>query len=161
MGRHACEDERHEVYRYFYTRPRPAMRTQNTPPARGAAHSAEIEYALGNLKLNDVYAWTEDDFKVSNVMQSYFANFIKKGDPNGAGLPEWPAVTSARVMRLDVESRAEPDNDAREISFSGSTSEVDGDRIYRIFKMNKIYLVNHENLVNPVQPTSESCLTSP
>lgn len=102
------------VYRYFYTRPRPSMRSQNTPPARGAAHSAEIEYAMGNLKLNDVYAWTEDDFKVSNVMQSYFANFIKKGDPNGAGLPEWPVIRGsgdgARVMRIDVESRAETDN---------------------------------------------------
>jgi len=86
------------------------MRTQNTPGARGAVHSAEIEYAMGNLKLmSDVYPWSEDDFKVSNVMQSYFANFIKKGDPNGAGLPQWPALKSTKVMRLDVESRAETD----------------------------------------------------
>jgi para-nitrobenzyl esterase len=98
------------VYRYLYARPRPPMRTQNTPGARGAVHSAEIEYALGNLKLmSDVYPWSEDDFKVSNVMQSYFANFIKKGDPNGAGLPQWPALKSTKVMRLDVESRAETD----------------------------------------------------
>jgi para-nitrobenzyl esterase len=39
-------------------------------------------------------------------MQEYFANFIKKADPNGLGLPEWPV---AQVMRLDVQSRAEPD----------------------------------------------------
>ena len=97
------------VYRYFYARPRPAMKGKNTPPARGAAHSAEIEYALGNLGSNDVYAWTPDDYKVSNVMQSYFANFIKKGNPNGAGLPEWPAMSTGRFMRLDVESRAETD----------------------------------------------------
>lgn len=87
------------LYRYFYTRPRPGA-------ARGAVHSAEIEYALGNLKLNDAYAWTDDDYRVSATMQNYFANFIKKGDPNGPGLPEWPV---ARVMRLDVQSRAEPD----------------------------------------------------
>ena len=98
------------VYRYFYTRPRPVMKTQSTPPARGAAHSAEIEYALGNLGLNDVYAWTPDDYKVSTVMQGYFANFIKKGNPNGTGLPEWPAVSAGRVMRIDVESRAEADD---------------------------------------------------
>ncbi|HEV8430189.1 MAG TPA: carboxylesterase/lipase family protein [Pyrinomonadaceae bacterium] len=99
------------VYRYFYTRPRPPMRTQNTPPARGASHSAEIEYAMGNLKLmNEVYPWTEDDYKVSNVMQGYFANFIKKGDPNGPGLPQWPAISRGRVMRLDVEPRAVMDN---------------------------------------------------
>ena len=98
---------RARIYRYLYTRPRPAPRGQNTPPARGAVHSAEIEYALGNLAVNDVYAWTEDDYRVSATMQNYFANFIKKADPNGPGLPEWPVIP--QVMRLDVQSRAEPD----------------------------------------------------
>ena len=121
------------VYRYLYARPRPAMRPElgqaspglaggvvrgpgaaaaAPPPARGAVHSAEIEYALGNLATNKVYAWTPDDYRVSEVMQGYFANFVKKGDPNGAGLPPWPAFAggaAARVMRLDVDSRAEPE----------------------------------------------------
>ncbi|HEY0763592.1 MAG TPA: carboxylesterase/lipase family protein [Pyrinomonadaceae bacterium] len=97
------------VYRYLYARPRPAMKTGNAPPARGAAHSAEIEYALGNLGLNDVYAWTPDDHKVSTVMQNYFANFIKKGNPNGAGLPEWPVITAGQFMKLDVNSSAQAD----------------------------------------------------
>jgi para-nitrobenzyl esterase len=82
------------------------------PPARGAVHSAEIEYALGNLASNRVYAWTPDDYKVSEVMQGYFANFIKKGDPNGPGLPKWPAVKgggAVQFMRLDVDSRVEDD----------------------------------------------------
>jgi len=98
-----------KVYRYLYARPRPAMKTQNTPPARGASHSAEIEYALGNLKLNDVYAWTPDDYKVSTAMQTYFANFIKNGNPNGAGLPDWPTFSTGNFMRLDVESHAQTD----------------------------------------------------
>jgi para-nitrobenzyl esterase len=119
------------VFRYFYARPRPPMRPEMgnataglaggvvrggsappPPPARGAVHSAEIEYALGNLSSNKVYAWTADDYKVSEVMQGYFVNFIKKGDPNGQGLPKWSAVGAAdpaQVMRLDVETRAEPD----------------------------------------------------
>ena len=41
---------------------------------------------------NKVYAWTPDDYKVSEVMQGYFANFVKTGDPNGPGLPTWPAA---------------------------------------------------------------------
>jgi para-nitrobenzyl esterase len=109
------------VYRYFYTRPRPAMNAGkgDAPAARGAAHSAEIEYALGNLATNDVYAWTPDDYKVSDTFQGYVVNFVKTGNPNGAGLPAWPAITAgnandgsrdaANVLRLDVVSRAEPD----------------------------------------------------
>ncbi|MFL6284009.1 MAG: carboxylesterase/lipase family protein [Pyrinomonadaceae bacterium] len=122
------------VFRYLYARPRPAMRAEmgnataglaggvvrgtsaspQPPPARGAVHSAEIEYALGNLPTNNVYAWAEDDYKVSKVMQEFFANFIKRGDPNGPGLPLWPVSIDTRetppqFMRIDVNSRAEPD----------------------------------------------------
>ena len=80
------------------------------PPTHGAVHSAEIEYALGNLSTNKVYAWSPDDYKVSEVMQEYFANFVKKGDPNGGSLPDWPADKNGSpvsLMRLDVESHAE------------------------------------------------------
>jgi len=109
------------TYRYYYSRPRPAMNPgkgpngQAAPAARGAAHSAEIEYAMGNLASNDVYAWTPDDQKVSETMQAYFANFVKTGNPNGGKLPAWPALPAttggkdAQVMHLDVDSRAEPD----------------------------------------------------
>jgi len=102
------------VYRYFYTRPRPAMRPEKgtAGAAAGAAHSAEIEYALGNLSTNEVYAWTPDDHKVSETFQGYIVNFVKTGNPNGAGLPEWPAAnagTGTPVLRLDVVTKAEPD----------------------------------------------------
>ena len=129
------------VYRYFYARARPPMnasmgdavpglaggvikgpqaKANAMPPARGAVHSAEIEYALGNLATNKVYAWTPDDYKISKLMQEYFANFIKTGDPNGPGLPVWPAVKSSgpvQVMRLDVASQAEPEQHAERYAF--------------------------------------------
>ncbi|REA57385.1 carboxylesterase family protein [Dyadobacter luteus] len=114
------------VYRYLYGRPRPAMSAEignvtanlaggvsksteasKAPLPKGAVHSAEIEYAMGNLSHNKVYAWTPDDHKVSATMQDYFVNFIKKGDPNGKGLPQWTAVkkdANAAYMYLDVNS---------------------------------------------------------
>ncbi len=114
------------VYQYYYTRPRPEMTPEmgdaspglaggvvkgndasamKIPPARGAVHSAEIEYALGNLASNTVYAWKTEDYKVSEIMQEYFANFIKKGNPNGSGLTKWPEAKNnneVKVMHIDV-----------------------------------------------------------
>jgi para-nitrobenzyl esterase len=129
------------VFRYYYSRPRPRMRPEMgnataglaggvirgsgagaapAPPARGAVHSAEIEYALGNLASNKVYAWTDDDYKVSRTMEEYFANFIKTGNPNGSTLPQWPAANSDKsvpVMNIDVESRAEPEKHRERYEF--------------------------------------------
>jgi para-nitrobenzyl esterase len=111
------------VYRYLFERARPEEfpsealtnekeqgTTLRRSSSRGAVHSAEIEYAMGNLPLNKVYSWTAEDYAISKLMEEYFANFIKKGDPNGAGLPEWPTVRSggaAQVMHINVKTRVE------------------------------------------------------
>lgn len=102
------------VYRYFYAHPRPALRDEKenqkyTPPT-GAVHSSDIEYAMGNLSTNRVYDWQPVDYRISDIFQSFFANFIKTGNPNGLGVPEWPAVKSggsAEVMHIDAETAAE------------------------------------------------------
>lgn len=114
------------VYRYLYSKLMPPMVDKNLapglaggtnpsngftmPPAIGAPHACEIEYCMGNLHLSKDYAWTADDYKVSRTMQSYFANFIITGNPNGAQLPEWPAMKAGdknpAVMVIDTESRA-------------------------------------------------------
>lgn len=131
------------VYRYLYARPRPPLVASlgdarpglaggivrggagsAPPPAQGAVHSAEIEYALGNLALNPVFAWTPEDHTVSSTMQSYFENFIKTGNPNGGGLPAWPvgavnASGTVQRMKIDVESRAEPEPRARYLFLDG------------------------------------------
>ena len=75
-------------------------------------HSAEIEYALGNLGSNRVYEWQPEDFAVSGIMQGFFANFIKTGNPNGPGLPKWlPATRTSvgEVMHIDVNTRSLPE----------------------------------------------------
>ena len=79
------------------------------PQSIGAPHASEIEYCMGNLYLVDDFGWTDDDYKVSQMMLSYFANFIKTGNPNAEGLPEWTAAGSDSnnppIMLIDVESK--------------------------------------------------------
>jgi len=124
------------VYRYLYSRLRPSLVDNNLasglaggtvekgseappmPKAVGAPHACEIEYCMGNLHLVKDYAWTADDFKVSKDMMTYFANFIKTGNPNGEGLPNWEAAepkdSRPSVMVIDTESKLiEAENDAR------------------------------------------------
>jgi len=124
------------VYRYLYSRSRAPLADQSLTPglaggtARrgepamtapdpiGAPHAAEIEYFMGNLPIVKEYKWSDDDYTVSETIQSYLANFIKTGNPNGGNLPQWPAAeaqdTTPPVMIIDVSSKAvDAGNDAR------------------------------------------------
>lgn len=124
------------VYRYVFCRPRPDMVIKNkeaglaggvqdkksdapaAPKIPGAIHSADIEYEMGNLSTNNVFAWNADDYAVSDIFQSYYANFIKTGNPNGLGLPEWTPINGqavAPVMQIDVNTylKADPQMENR------------------------------------------------
>lgn len=129
------------VYRYLYAHPRPPMRpelgdavpglaggvirdaeaaAQPIPPARGAVHSADIEYFMGNLATNTVYAWTEQDEQLSDLMQACYVNFVRNGDPNGGGVPAWPAANAgdqSHYLRLDIESTVEPERQSERYHF--------------------------------------------
>ena len=102
------------TFYYLYTRvrPRALADTSNGAMPIGAVHSAEIEYALGNLDANPLYAWSDADRTVSATMNGYFANFIKTGNPNGAGLPTWRQAPSRgeEIDRqvIDVVTRSVP-----------------------------------------------------
>jgi para-nitrobenzyl esterase len=101
------------VYSYIFARRRPTSFSGDIGNTMGASHASEIEFALGNLATNKVYPWSPDDYKVSDVMESYFANFIKTGNPNGPGLPEWPNYkTSGQRLRIDLNSTTIPAKNA-------------------------------------------------
>lgn len=113
------------VCRYLYSKVRPPLRDKNriaglaggtmesngqeAPKALGAPHACEIEYAMGNLHLVKDYAWEADDFKVSEQMQSYFANFIKTHNPNGENLLIWEPIQkdhpNPSFLIIDTESK--------------------------------------------------------
>ena len=103
-----------DTFYYFYDHVRPALKPELIPEGAeptqdlGAVHSAEIEYAMGNLLLNDVFQWQEADHQVSALMQGYFVNFIKTGQPNDDTLPAWPKFTSNQllIIKQQPESQA-------------------------------------------------------
>lgn len=48
------------------------------------------------------------------MVQSYFTNFAKTGNPNGAGLPKWPEFgTTAAYVKLTREGTVEEAKDLR------------------------------------------------
>jgi para-nitrobenzyl esterase len=87
----------HPVYTYFWTHAPPG------PDAhlRGAYHGSEINYVLNNLYATE-RPWTDEDRRIADTMSTYWANIVKTGNPNGSGLPNWPAYdpNASSVMRL-------------------------------------------------------------
>lgn len=76
----------------------------------GAFHSSEIPYVFGNLATAPKRAFTAGDRRLSNRMMGLWLNFIRRGDPNGPGLPAWPALRTAAptILRIDDLSRPQP-----------------------------------------------------
>lgn len=121
-----------KVFRYKYCHPRPDMvpamgdkvaglaggvqekddkSTSEIPKAAGAVHSADIEYAMGNLPTNRVYDWQPEDYVVSDIFQIYYADFVKTGNPNGVGVPKWDALDLQEkpVLKIDVDTDQKTD----------------------------------------------------
>jgi len=82
------------VYTYFWTH-RP------TGDPAGAHHGSEILFVFNNLYLRS-QPWSDEDKKIADIVSSYWANFAANGNPNGPGLPVWPAFDpkSPTVMEL-------------------------------------------------------------
>ncbi|MGD0192121.1 MAG: carboxylesterase family protein [Rhizomicrobium sp.] len=86
-------------YRFAHTPPFPRGSVYE---GWGPSHFSELWYTFDHLD-QEKWAWTKSDRKLADVMSTYWANFASTGNPNGAGLPDWPQFTSAdpRVLNLD------------------------------------------------------------
>ncbi len=92
------------VYRFSYVPE--AMRKQLS---NGAPHGAEVPYAFDRLAGDPRMTPTAADLAVSSMMNRYWANFAKTGDPNGAGLPTWPRHDPKTGVILDFAITGVPD----------------------------------------------------
>lgn len=112
-----------KVYVYRFKRKPPAM---GEYLKYGAFHTAEVPYAYNNLQFVN-RPWESVDRTLADLMSSYWANFVRSGNPNGKGLPVWDAYSPGkeRVMFLDVRSGTAnlPDKAALDLLFKTMSSE--------------------------------------
>ena len=87
-------------------------------PDYGAFHTSEVPFALHTLHLWK-RPWREVDFAVEKTMNEFWVNFVKTGDPNGNGLPEWVPYTrsSGDIMDIGDLSRLSPRLYQKEFEF--------------------------------------------
>ncbi len=67
----------------------------------GAFHGLEIGYVFNNLSSRNGTEVDPEDQEVARMMNTYWVNFAKRGDPNGEGLPNWPAFDQQKDQLLE------------------------------------------------------------
>jgi para-nitrobenzyl esterase len=95
----------HPAYEYEFAHAIPGHEAQ------GAGHSSELPYVFGYLPRegNIAAKFTDTDIQLSDLMENYWTNFAKTGDPNSAGLPEWPQFgVERKFIRFQQDGKVVP-----------------------------------------------------
>jgi para-nitrobenzyl esterase len=80
---------------YYAFRQRPPFPDGSVYQGWGASHFAELWYVFDHLQ-QQPWRWSPADRRLAQAMSSYWVNFARTGDPNGHGLPQWPAFTATQ-----------------------------------------------------------------
>ena len=86
------------VYQYSYA----------SPFSPVPSHGSEWPFVFGNLPPTPSATPSDADRAFSDLLASYWTNFAKSGNPNGRGLPNWPAYAgpNSQVMHLQADAGA-------------------------------------------------------
>jgi len=77
-------------------------RTVHGQEAQGAAHATEIPFIFGTFSVwQKRWSYDESDYQYAKLMQQYWTNFAKTGDPNGGNLVKWPKFDGTRRAYID------------------------------------------------------------
>ena len=107
------------VYRYQFDR---VLADPSGANKFGAVHASDIEYSFNTLDAKKA-DWQPEDRQAALAMATAFANFVKTGNPNGNGVPEWPVYDARRqVMHLDAVSKAAPETNRARYEFLDSVA---------------------------------------
>ncbi len=98
-----------KAYLYYFDH-----RTPRSP--NGSGHGSEIGYVFRNLggpgagPAGIQGAPSAEDTAISDLLSGYWVNFAKTGNPNGAGLPQWPLFSKSdpQVLWADQHPSARP-----------------------------------------------------
>ena len=82
---------------YYYFDQHPDYPPDSPRAGYGAAHGADVPYVFQHLDTANPQT-TKDDVAISEAMATYWTNFAKRGDPNGDGVPTWPAFSDANPV---------------------------------------------------------------
>ncbi len=103
-----AEHDKSPAYLYYFDQ-HPSYPEDSPQHNHGSPHGQEIAYVFQRLDPNRPDAM-ESDARISGAMATYWTNFAKSGNPNGEGLPKWPAFEpgSSNVMYFQKKPKLGP-----------------------------------------------------